>query len=118
MTPGQSELRFHCTDDPCGMHMAGQVDDTNRAAFAALLDALADIPDDVTIDARDLRAIDVTAGCLIAQCAAARLGYRTEILADDVVARTLRMLSAEQLTPLKISAPISESGRSEVRGPG
>lgn len=118
MTPGQSELRFHRTDDPCGMHVAGRVDDTNRAAFAALLDALADIPGDVTIDVRDLRAIDVTAGCLIAQCAAARLGHRTEILADNAVARTLRMLSAEQLTPLTISAAAREPGRSEARGPG
>jgi hypothetical protein len=118
MTPGQSELRFHRTGDPCGMRLAGRVDDTNRAAFAALLDALADIPDDVTIDARELRAIDVAAGYLIAQCAAARLGHRTEILADDVVARTLRMLGAQQLTPLTISVPVGEPGRSAVRGLG
>ncbi len=109
LTPGQSELRFSYTDTPRGLQLAGRVDDTNRAAFAALVEALVDVPADVTVDARDLDAIDVAAGCLITRCAVSRLGRRTEILANEAVARQLRMIGAERLTPLTIRTT-AESG--------
>jgi hypothetical protein len=117
LTPGQSELRFSRSAEQRGLHLAGQVDDTNRAAFAALVEALAGVPGDVTIDAREIDAIDVAAVCLIAQCAAARPKHRTEILASDAVARPLRLISADLLTPLTIHAPDQAGSQPAVPQP-
>ena len=102
LTPDQSELRFDRTHH--GLRVWGTVDDTNLDAFAGLLRSLADVRADVTVDAAGLYAADVSAACLIADCATARPGRRTVVTAGLSLGRFLTLIGAEKLTGLTVQA--------------
>jgi hypothetical protein len=104
LTPGQAPLRFAANAGPGVLVMSGEADLTNREALAAVLDPLAGMEDDVTVDAAAVRFADAGAAQLLARLAWRRAGRRTEIRCSPAIDRLLRAIGADNVAQVTIEA--------------
>ncbi|PZG10414.1 hypothetical protein C1J01_36340 [Nonomuraea aridisoli] len=95
IAPEQALLRFAGTVSPRGLRVWGDIDLTNRPAFASLLEGLEKEPGEVVIDVSELGFIDVGSAQLLTLTAMARPRGATVVVCRDPVARVLRLIRAD-----------------------
>ncbi|MEV4566586.1 MEDS domain-containing protein [Nonomuraea sp. NPDC049419] len=93
ISPEQALLRFAHAES--GLRVWGDVDLTNRPAFASLLERLEKEPGEVVIDAAGLEFIDAGSAQLLTMTAMARPRGTTTVLCRDPMARVLRLIGAD-----------------------
>lgn len=94
ISPEQALLRFARAGS--GLRVWGDVDLTNRPAFASLLRPLVRQPGEVVIDAGGLGFIDAGSAQLLATTAMARPRGTTTVICRAPMARVLRLIGADQ----------------------
>ncbi|MEV4834190.1 MEDS domain-containing protein [Nonomuraea sp. NPDC049486] len=94
ISPDQALLRYAATSSPPGLRLRGDVDLTNRQAFASILAPLRAERDEVVIDATELDFIDAGSAQLLVAMALARRPGRTVVACGSPLARLLRLLKA------------------------
>ncbi|UBU16959.1 MEDS domain-containing protein [Nonomuraea gerenzanensis] len=94
ISPEQALLRFAGTGS--GLRVWGDVDLTNRPAFASLLAPLEKEPGEIVIDASGLDFIDAGSAQLLTVTAMARPRGSTVVVCRDSMARVLRLISADE----------------------
>ncbi|MFI6484409.1 MEDS domain-containing protein [Nonomuraea sp. NPDC050663] len=99
ITPGEAELRFACT--PGGLALSGEIDGTNIAALASVLDTLVPMARALTIDATALGYLDAEGARLLARTAELR-DDETVILCSPAVARLLSLIRADDVDRLSV----------------
>ncbi|MBA2889767.1 MEDS domain-containing protein [Nonomuraea soli] len=99
ITPGEAELRFART--PGGLTLAGEVDGTNIAALASVLDTLVPVARALTIDATALGYLDAEGARLLARTAELRVN-ETVIVCSPAVARLLSLIRADDVDRLSV----------------
>ncbi|MEW9548593.1 MEDS domain-containing protein [Nonomuraea sp. NPDC050783] len=96
IAPEQALLRFACTSRPPGLRVWGDVDLTNRQAFASVLARLEREPGEVVVDASGLGFIDAGSAQLLTRTALARPAGSTVVVCGAATARVLRLIRAEE----------------------
>lgn len=96
IAPEQALLRFAGTTSPPGLRVWGDIDLTNRPAFASVLSPLEKETADVVIDASQLGFIDAGSAQLLTVTALARPPGSTVVVCGDAVARLLRLIRADE----------------------
>ncbi|MFB9624831.1 MEDS domain-containing protein [Nonomuraea helvata] len=99
VAPEQALLRF--ANEPCGLRVWGEVDLTNRQAFASLLGRLEKEPAEVVIDACGLAFIDAGSAQLLTLTAMARPRGSTVVVCGDSMARVLRLIRADEFITVR-----------------
>ena len=97
IAPGQALLRFANLCPQPGLRLSGDVDITNRRAFASVLAQLEAVAAEVVIDATGLDFIDAGSAQLLAVTALARTDHRTVVVCRGTVARVLRLIRADEV---------------------
>ncbi|HEX4814333.1 MAG TPA: MEDS domain-containing protein [Nonomuraea sp.] len=97
ISPEQALLRFANTCSPAGLRVWGDIDLTNRQAFASVLAPLEKEPGRVVIDASALDFIDAGSARLLSATARARPAGATVVVCGEAVARVLRMIRADEV---------------------
>ncbi|MGN9839405.1 MEDS domain-containing protein [Nonomuraea sp. H19] len=100
ISPEQALLRFANLCSP-GLRVWGDIDLTNRQAFASLLAPLEKEPGEVVIDASELGFIDAGSAQLLTALAMARRQAATVVVCGDRVARVLRLIRAEEFLAVR-----------------
>ncbi|MEO3871652.1 MEDS domain-containing protein [Nonomuraea sp. B12E4] len=101
ITPEQALLRFANTCSPGGLRLWGDIDLTNRPAFASVLARLEKEPAEVVIDATELDFIDAGSAQLLTVTAMARPRDSTVMVCRDTVARVLRLIRADEFIAVR-----------------
>lgn len=101
ISPEQALLRFANTCSPPGLRVWGDIDLTNRQAFASVLAPLEKEPGEVVIDASQLDFIDAGSAQLLAAMAMARPEGSTVVVCGEIVARVLRLIRADEFLALR-----------------
>ncbi|MGR6921482.1 MEDS domain-containing protein [[Actinomadura] parvosata] len=101
ISPEQALLRFAGTSEPAGLRMWGDIDLTNRRAFASLLARLEKEPGEVVIDASELDFIDAGSAQLLTVTAMARPRGATSVVCRDSMARVLRLIGADEFIAVR-----------------
>ncbi|MEU4224467.1 MEDS domain-containing protein [Nonomuraea sp. NPDC026600] len=101
IAPGQALLRFANLCPQPGLRLSGDVDITNRQAFASVLTQLEAVTAEVVIDATGLDFIDAGSAQLLAVTALARTGHRTVVVCRGTVARMLRLIRADEVVTVR-----------------
>lgn len=101
ISPEQAQLRFAGSCRPPGLRVWGDIDLTNRPAFASLLARLEKEPGPVVIDASGLDFIDAGSARLLTATAMARPRGATEVVCRDPVARVLRLIRADEFVTVR-----------------
>ncbi|SEG83491.1 Anti-anti-sigma regulatory factor (antagonist of anti-sigma factor) [Nonomuraea solani] len=101
ISPEQALLRFANTGSPAGLRIWGDIDLTNRQAFASVLARLEKEPGEVLIDASDLDFIDAGSAQLLTVTAMARPEGSTAIVCRDSMARVLRLIRADEFIAVR-----------------
>ncbi|WP_219467615.1 MEDS domain-containing protein [Nonomuraea rhizosphaerae] len=101
IAPEQALLRYTNLEEPAGLRLSGDVDVTNRPAFASVLAQLEPVAGDVVIDATGLGFIDAGSAQLMAVTALARPGRATVVLCRRPVARVLRLIRADEAVTVR-----------------
>jgi anti-anti-sigma regulatory factor len=96
ISPEQALLRFANTSSPAGLRVWGDIDLTNRHAFASVLARLEKEPGEVVIDASELDFIDAGSAHLLTVTAMARPAGSTVVVCGHTVARVLRLIRADE----------------------
>ncbi|GAA3606811.1 hypothetical protein GCM10022419_109550 [Nonomuraea rosea] len=96
IAPDQALLRFASTWSPRGLRIWGDVDLTNRQAFASVLARLEKEPAEVVIDASQLDFIDAGSAQLLTLTALARAPGSTVVVCRESIARVLRLIRADE----------------------
>ncbi|MFC5830871.1 MEDS domain-containing protein [Nonomuraea insulae] len=99
ISPEQALLRFSTT--PRGLTVWGDVDLTNRPAFASLLARMEKEPGEVVVDASGLDFIDAGSAQLLTVTAMARPPGTTAVVCRDPMARVLRLIGAEEFVAVR-----------------
>ncbi|MEV0619939.1 MEDS domain-containing protein [Nonomuraea sp. NPDC050404] len=94
ISPERALLRFAATTSPRGLRVWGDIDLTNRPAFASLLAPLEKEPGEIVIDASGLDFIDVGSAQLLTHMALARPPGSSSIVCRGFLARLLRLIGA------------------------
>ncbi|WP_113702779.1 MEDS domain-containing protein [Nonomuraea lactucae] len=97
IAPERALLRFTTTCAPPGLRLSGDIDLTNRQAFASVLAPLEKETDEVVIDATGVGFMDAGSAQLLTATALARGERRTVVVCDDTIARVLRLIRADEL---------------------
>ncbi|MEU7854839.1 MEDS domain-containing protein [Nonomuraea sp. NPDC049141] len=101
IAPGQALLRFANLCPQPGLRLSGDVDITNRQAFASVLAQLEAVAAEVVIDATALDFIDAGSAQLLAVTALARTDHRTVVVCRGTVARVLRLIRADEAVTVR-----------------
>lgn len=101
IAPEQALLRFANTSSPPGLRVWGDIDLTNRQAFASVLSRLEKEPAQVVIDASQLDFIDAGSAQLLTVTAVARAPGSTVIVCGEAVARVLRLIGADEFVAVR-----------------
>ncbi|MEV4171453.1 MEDS domain-containing protein [Nonomuraea sp. NPDC049709] len=101
ISPEQALLRFANTCSPRGLKVWGDIDLTNRPAFASLLGRLEEEPGEVVIDASGLDFIDAGSAQLLTVTAMARPRGSTVVVCRDTMARVLRLIRADEYVTVR-----------------
>ncbi|MFI6596690.1 MEDS domain-containing protein [Nonomuraea sp. NPDC050536] len=101
ISPDQAMLRFTGTCLPAGLRISGEVDLSNRAAFASILATLEGEAAQVVIDATGLDYMDAGAARLLAATAVARGERGTVITCQEAVARLLHLVRADEVITVR-----------------
>ncbi|MFG1701913.1 MEDS domain-containing protein [Nonomuraea sp. M3C6] len=101
ISPEQALLRFANTSSPRGLRVWGDIDLTNRQAFASVLARLENEPCEVVIDASELDFIDAGSAQLLTVTALARPRGSTAVRCRDSVARVLRLIRADEFIAVR-----------------
>ncbi|GAA2207067.1 hypothetical protein GCM10009850_025250 [Nonomuraea monospora] len=101
ISPEQALLRFANTHRPEGLRVWGDVDLTNRPAFASLLTRLEKEPGEVVVDASGLDFIDAGSAQLLTVTAMSRPYGTTSVVCRDPVARVLRLIGADEFLTVR-----------------
>ncbi|TYB67911.1 STAS domain-containing protein [Nonomuraea sp. PA05] len=101
ISPEQALLRFAHTYRPAGLRVWGDIDLTNRPAFASLLTRLEKEPGEVVVDASGLDFIDAGSAQLLTVAAMARPYGTTSVVCRDPVARVLRLIGADEFLAVR-----------------
>ncbi|MFC4119605.1 MEDS domain-containing protein [Nonomuraea zeae] len=101
IAPDQALLRFAGTSSPRGLRIWGDIDLTNRQAFASVLAPLEKEPAEVVIDASQLDFIDAGSAQLLTLTALARPPGSTVVVCRDSIARVLRLIRAEEFVTVR-----------------
>ncbi|MEV0390879.1 MEDS domain-containing protein [Nonomuraea sp. NPDC050643] len=101
ISPEQALLRFANTGSPCGLRVWGDIDLTNRQAFASVLGRLEKEPGEVVIDASELDFIDAGSAQLLTVTAMARPQGSTAVVCRDSMARVLRLIRADEFVTVR-----------------
>jgi anti-anti-sigma regulatory factor len=101
IAPEQALLRFAGTCSPAGLRVWGDIDLTNREAFASVLAPLEKEPGPVVIDASQLGFIDAGSARLLTATAMARPAGTTTVVCGEAVARVLRMIRADEVLAVR-----------------
>ncbi|KAB8188249.1 STAS domain-containing protein [Nonomuraea phyllanthi] len=99
ITPEQALLRF--ATEPGGLRLWGDIDLTNRPAFASLLARLERDPAEVVIDASGLDFIDAGSAQLLTVTAMARPRGSTVVVCGESTARVLRLIRADEFVTVR-----------------
>jgi anti-anti-sigma regulatory factor len=101
IAPEQALLRFANTFEPAGLRVWGDIDLTNRPAFASLLARLEKEPGEIVIDASGLDFIDAGSAQLLTVTAMARPRGSTAVVCRDSIARVLRLIGAAEVVAVR-----------------
>ncbi|MCK2220898.1 MEDS domain-containing protein [Actinomadura sp. ATCC 31491] len=101
IAPEQALLRFANTADPPGLRVWGDIDLTNRRAFASVLARLEKEPGEVVVDASHLAFIDAGSAHLLTRTAVARRPGSTVVVCGEATARVLRLIRAEEFLTVR-----------------
>ena len=101
IAPDQALLRFANTCSPRGLRVWGDIDLTNRQAFASVLARLEKEPAEVVIDASELDFIDAGSAQLLTFTAMARPPGSTVVVCRDSIARVLRLIRADEFVAVR-----------------
>ncbi|MEU7744871.1 MEDS domain-containing protein [Nonomuraea sp. NPDC049158] len=104
IAPGQALLRFVNMRPQPGLRLSGDIDITNRLAFASVLTQLEAVAAEVVIDATGLDFIDAGSAQLLALTALARAAahhHRTVVVCRGTVARVLRLIRADEVLAVR-----------------
>ncbi|MGW3344230.1 MEDS domain-containing protein [Nonomuraea rubra] len=101
IAPEQALLRFANTFEPAGLRVWGDIDLTNRPAFASLLSRLEKEPGEVVIDVSGLDFIDAGSAQLLTVTAMARPRGATAVVCRDSTARVLRLIGADEFVAVR-----------------
>lgn len=101
ISPGQAMLRYTGVASPAGLRLHGDIDLTNRHAFASILEPLRDEPGEVAIDATGVDFIDAGSTQVLVSLAMARPPGRTVVLCGGRLARLLRLIKATDLITVR-----------------
>ncbi|MEV5496350.1 MEDS domain-containing protein [Nonomuraea fuscirosea] len=101
ISPEQALLRFANTCSPPGLRVWGDIDLTNRPAFASLLARLEHEPGEVVVDATGLDFIDAGSAQLLTVTALARPYGSTSVVCGASVARVLRLIRADEVIAVR-----------------
>jgi anti-anti-sigma regulatory factor len=99
ISPEQAMLRYAC--GPCVLRLWGDVDLTNRQAFASVLAPLRDERGEVVIDATGLAFIDAGSAQLLLAMALGRPRERTVVVCGGPMARLLRLINADDVVTVR-----------------
>lgn len=101
ISPEQALLRFANTSSPPGLRVWGDIDLTNRQAFASVLARLEREAGEVVIDAADLGFIDAGSARLLSVMATARPAGSTVVVCGEALARVLRLIRADEVLAVR-----------------
>ncbi|TMR89211.1 MEDS domain-containing protein [Nonomuraea basaltis] len=101
IAPEQALLRFARISSPPGLRVWGDIDLTNRQAFASVLAPLEKEPGEVVIDASALDFIDAGSAQLLTVTAMARPAGSTVVVCGDAMARVLRLIRADEFVGVR-----------------
>ncbi|WP_188194962.1 MEDS domain-containing protein [Nonomuraea sp. SYSU D8015] len=101
ISPQQALLRFANTCSPPGLRVWGDIDLTNRQAFASVLSPLEKEPGEVVIDASQLGFIDAGSARLLTVMAMARPEGSTVVVCREAMARVLRLIRADEFLAVR-----------------
>jgi anti-anti-sigma regulatory factor len=101
IAPEQALLRFANTASPPGLRVWGDIDLTNRQAFASVLSRLEKEQERVVIDASHLDFIDAGSAQLLTVTAVSRPRGSTVIVCGESVARVLRLIRADDFIAVR-----------------
>ncbi|MFI6923834.1 MEDS domain-containing protein [Nonomuraea spiralis] len=101
IAPEQALMRFANTSSPPGLRVWGDLDLTNRPAFASVLARLEKEPGQIVIDASQLGFIDAGSAQLLTFTAAARPYGSTSVVCAEPVARVLRLVRADEFVVVR-----------------
>ncbi|WP_214317923.1 MEDS domain-containing protein [Nonomuraea sediminis] len=101
ISPDQAMLRFAGTCRPAGLRISGEIDLTNRDAFASILATLESEAAQVVIDATGLDYMDAGAAQLLAATASARGARGTVITCQEPIARLLHLVRADEVITVR-----------------
>ncbi|WP_336209170.1 MEDS domain-containing protein [Nonomuraea sp. LPB2021202275-12-8] len=101
ISPEQAVLRYISTRGPAGLRLWGDVDLTNRQAFASVLSPLRAEAGEVVIDAAGLDFIDAGSAQLLVALATARPSGRTVLVCGEPVARLLHLIKADDVITVR-----------------
>lgn len=94
ISPEQALLRYAATCSPRGLRLWGDIDLTNRQAFASVLEPLRRERGEVVIDASEVDFIDAASAQLLVAAVTARPAGRTVVVCGRPTARMLRLMRA------------------------
>ena len=100
-------FRFAPMEDPPGLVLTGELDGTNRRAFAAVLAPLANVPAPLLIDAGGVIHSGVEATAMLARLAVLRGGYPTTIICRPQLRRLLHLVDTTRA--LRVRGPNGEA---------
>ncbi|NRQ36203.1 STAS domain-containing protein [Nonomuraea sp. NN258] len=106
ISPEQALLRFAHTFAPPGLRVWGDIDLTNRQAFASVLARLESVPGQVVIDASGLDFIDAGSAQLLTVTAMARPPGSTVVVCGAATARVLRLIRGDELLVVRRVADV------------
>ncbi|MFG1944499.1 MEDS domain-containing protein [Nonomuraea sp. NPDC048826] len=106
ISPEQALLRHITLSSPPGVRLWGDVDLTNRQAFASILAPLREEPEDVVIDATGLDFIDAGSAQLLVATALARGPGRTVVACGSPLARLLHLLKAGDALGVRLTGDV------------
>ncbi|WP_170223529.1 MEDS domain-containing protein [Nonomuraea turkmeniaca] len=101
IAPEQALLRFANNGSAPGLRVWGDIDLTNRQAFASVLAPLEKEPGEVVIDASGLDFIDAGSAQLLTVTAMARPPGSTTVVCGDAMARVLRLIGADAFVTVR-----------------
>ncbi|MEV4219530.1 MEDS domain-containing protein [Nonomuraea sp. NPDC049725] len=101
ITPGQAALRYAAPGGAAALRLWGDVDLTNRQAFASVLEPLREEPGEVVIDAAGLAFADAGSAQLLVAMAVRRPPGRTVVVCGARLARLLQLIKGDEVVTVR-----------------
>ncbi|WP_049572460.1 MEDS domain-containing protein [Nonomuraea sp. SBT364] len=101
ISPGQAMLRYAASGGPGALRLWGEIDLTNRQAFASVLESLREERGEVVIDAAGLAFIDAGSAQLLVAMAVRRPPGRTVVVCGARLARLLQLIRGDEVVTVR-----------------